>query len=166
MVPLFSAALIAGCATRGVTSHDSPSIVASRAAVAGDAKPATRREPPPGNRAARARKPIVIDSGASEVFTPLDRQPPRAALTAVQAWARWDRLSGGHRSHWPRSITTWYGILTLPPQYPDRRVYAFSTLSGCVTTLPQARPLPRCREWTFLDIHTAEQIETTWQRLR
>jgi len=129
---------------------------------------------------------ITIDPKLEITLAP---PPPSAtpALSAQQAWLRYAKHVGSHRTTMPSDITARLGLFTLPVgpanspgtgRLPKSHHEAYTALNQLVygyswhscpiysygpgMTPPPVSSTP-CIEWLFLDANTGNMIVETWQ---
>jgi hypothetical protein len=119
---------------------------------------------------------VTLEPTIHDTFAPIAVES--TAISALGAWEQYVAAQGDGQSatSLPADITTQLGLLTVPsssngPQadwtytVQNRLVWAYSSPSGCLTTMPGATPSGACRQWIFLDANTGGFVFGTFQRL-
>jgi hypothetical protein len=122
---------------------------------------------------------ITIDAQAGETFSPPSATAATAApaLTAEQAWAKYDQVDSSAGPTIPSNVSVQLGLLTLPigPSGPNNSmlyaahntpVYGYSAPSCPMSRNPKVTTMPPnpCIKWVFLDANTGQAIDETWQQ--
>lgn len=167
-----SVAIFSGCASR--TGAESAASSSHRIDLASSAP----SSPTSGPASSAASSPISgpASSAASsppseaaihvnEHVTFYPQQPPADVLTAAQAWAVYEKQTGGTHPTVPDTLQMKYGLLTFGDTITNQPAWAFVLPnSGCVITNPNVSLPPNgCNEWTIVNAITGSLIDLTFQ---
>jgi hypothetical protein len=137
--------------------------VAAWAVARGPDRPASAVASEPVVHTVRA--PLAISTSATLMPDPGHEQP---ALTAAQAWQRWQAANRGRVASVPSGTTVYLGLLTTD-SVVDRLSYAYRSGSptGCAVVggspppgtspTPAASPTP-CLQWVVLDATNGREL--------
>ena len=145
-----------------------------------------QRAPARAATTAATRATITIGTNPTETFAPAPSSAT-PALTAYQAWLRFARHVGSHRTSMPPGVTARLGLFTMaagpaalagtsrqPKSHGEAYIalnqlaYGYSSHScplylGRMPGMPPPPPTP-CIEWLFLNANTGQMVIETWQQ--